>query len=102
REPDFQQAVGHERDGNDREEKRHVFAEQRSADFPPSAELSHTGRGLFQPGDHSITSSARSRKDSGIFSPMARAVLRLTTSSNLVGCWTGKSAGFSPLRMRST
>ena len=24
------------------------------------------------------------------------------TSSNLVGCWTGISAGFSPLRMRPT
>jgi hypothetical protein len=30
------------------------------------------------------------------------AVLRLITSSNLVGSCTGKSAGFSPLRMRST
>jgi hypothetical protein len=25
--------------------------------------------------------------------PSAFAVVRLTTSSNLVGCWTGKSAG---------
>ena len=32
----------------------------------------------------------------------ALAVLRLTTSSNLVGCSTGMSAGFRPLRMRST
>ena len=31
--------------------------------------------------------------------PSAFAVLRLITSSNLVGCCTGKSAGFSPLRM---
>ena len=28
------------------------------------------------------------------------AVLRLMTSSNFVGCSTGRSAGFSPLRMR--
>ena len=28
------------------------------------------------------------------------AVFRLITSSNLVGCSTGKSAGFSPFRMR--
>jgi hypothetical protein len=49
---------------------------------------------------HSITSSARNRKDSGIFSPSALAVFRLTTSSNLVGCSTGRSAGFSPLRIR--
>ena len=27
------------------------------------------------------------------------AVLRLMTSSNLVGCMTGRSAGFSPLRI---
>jgi hypothetical protein len=30
------------------------------------------------------------------------AVLRLMTSSNFVGAFTGMSAGFSPLRMRST
>jgi hypothetical protein len=28
------------------------------------------------------------------------AVLRLITKSNFVDCWTGKSAAFSPLRMR--
>src|SRR5262249_22990683 len=33
---------------------------------------------------HSITSSARARKDSGIVRPIAFAVLTLTTSSNLV------------------
>src|SRR5207237_456867 len=49
---------------------------------------------------HSITSSARARNDSGIARPIAFAVLRLMTSSNLVGCTTGRSAGFSPLRMR--
>jgi hypothetical protein len=35
---------------------------------------------------YSIISSARSKNDSGIVSPSALAVLRLTTSSNLVGC----------------
>jgi hypothetical protein len=30
---------------------------------------------------------------------MALAVLRLMTRSNLVGCVTGRSAGFSPLRI---
>src|SRR4029079_11424889 len=48
---------------------------------------------------HSITSAARSRKDSGIASPSVLAVLRLTTTSNLTGACTGRSAGFSPLRM---
>jgi hypothetical protein len=33
--------------------------------------------------------------------PSVLAVLRLMTSSYLVGFCTGRSAGFSPLRMRS-
>src|SRR5450631_1450965 len=48
---------------------------------------------------YSITSSARSRSDSEIVSPIAFAVLLLMRNSNLVGCSTGKSAGFSPLRI---
>src|SRR5262249_42052773 len=51
---------------------------------------------------HSITSSARPRSVSGTSIPSALAVLRLITSSYLVGACTGRSAGFSPLRMRST
>jgi len=51
---------------------------------------------------YSITSSARRRIDGGNVMPRALAVLRLITSSYLVGCWTGRSAGFSPLRMRPT
>ena len=51
---------------------------------------------------HSITSSTRDRNDSGIVSPSALAVLRLTTSWNLVGCWTGRSAGLAPFRILST
>src|SRR6267378_954376 len=43
---------------------------------------------------HSITSSARNRIDIGSSMPIALAVLRLTISSNLVGCSTGRSAGF--------
>ncbi len=38
---------------------------------------------------HSITSSARARKDSEIVSPIALAVLRMTTCSKRVGCSTG-------------
>src|SRR5262245_7745411 len=49
---------------------------------------------------HSITSSAATWRVSGIVSPSALAVLRFIMSSNLVGCMTGKSAGFSPLRIR--
>jgi hypothetical protein len=51
---------------------------------------------------YSITSSARSKKDSGIVKPSALAVVRLMTRSNLVGCCTGKSAGFVPRRILST
>jgi len=51
---------------------------------------------------HSITSSARASRDGGTVNPSAFAVLRLITSSYLVGACTGRSAGFSPLRMRST
>jgi len=52
--------------------------------------------------DHSITSSARASKLSGTVRPSALVVLRLITSSYLVGACTGRSAGFSPFRMRST
>ena len=48
---------------------------------------------------HSMTSSERARIDGGTVRPSASAVLRLITSSNLVGCWTGRSAGFSPLSL---
>src|SRR5262249_23278554 len=51
---------------------------------------------------HSITSSARASTLAGISKPVALAVLRLITSSYLVGACTGSSAGLSPLRMRST
>src|SRR5262245_51640772 len=51
---------------------------------------------------YSITSSARASRVGGTSRPSALAVLRLMTSSYLVGACTGRSAGFSPLRMRST
>src|SRR5215469_1409677 len=51
---------------------------------------------------HSIISSARASSEGGTVRPIALAVLRLITSSYLVGACTGRSAGFSPLRMRST
>ena len=51
---------------------------------------------------YSITSPARTSSDGGTLRPSALAALRLITSSYLVGACTGRSAGFSPLRMRST
>src|SRR5262249_57035579 len=53
-----------------------------------------------QAASHSITSSARSKSDSLSFSPSALAVLTLIINSTFVGCNTGRSASFSPLRMR--
>src|SRR5262249_40581828 len=47
-------------------------------------------------GPYSITSSASESRLSEILMPSAFAVFRLITSSNLVGCTTGSSAGFSP------
>ena len=49
---------------------------------------------------HWITSSAVANSVSGMMRPRALAVLRLMTSSNLVGRQTGRSEGLSPLRMR--
>src|SRR5262245_50241003 len=56
----------------------------------------------FAPPLHSITSSARASRVDGTSMPRAFAVFMLMTSSYLVGACTGRSAGFSPLRMRST
>jgi hypothetical protein len=49
---------------------------------------------------YSITSSARVTSVSGSVIPSAFAVFKLMTNSNFVGCCTGRSAGFSPLRIR--
>jgi hypothetical protein len=50
---------------------------------------------------YSITSSARASSVGGTVRPSALAVLRLIISSYLVGSCTGRSRGFSPLRIRS-
>src|SRR6516165_3221843 len=49
---------------------------------------------------HSITSSASATSIGGTSIPSAFAVFALITSSNLVDCCTGKSAGLVPLRIR--
>src|SRR3989442_8121334 len=59
-------------------------------------EESHCASDKGAPIHHSITWSARESTDCGIVRPSAFAVLRLITSSNLVGCSTGRSAGFAP------
>ena len=61
----------------------------------PASENLHTS-------GHSITSLARVTNDCGTARLIAFAVFRLITSSYLVGACTGSSAGFSPLKIRST
>jgi hypothetical protein len=57
-------------------------------------------RDEFAPPHHSITSSARASSVGGTSTPIALAVPRLMISSTFVDCWTGRSAGFSPFRIR--
>ena len=49
--------------------------------------------------DHLVGAGEQCR---GLVRPSLLAVLRLMTSSTFVGCCTGKSAGFSPLRILAT
>jgi len=51
---------------------------------------------------YSITSVACATSVVGTVMPSALAVLRFITSSNLVGCCTGRSAGFAPSRILAT
>jgi hypothetical protein len=51
---------------------------------------------------HSITSSATASSLSGTVRPSAFAVLRLIDRTYFTGVCTGRSDGFSPLRIRST
>ena len=68
---------------------------------PPG--IANAGVGLLNPlWVHWITWSARMRTDRGMVRPRAFAVFRLTTSSNRVGCSTGRSAGLAPFRILST
>ena len=53
-------------------------------------------------GIHWMAWSARWSSDGGIVSPSAFAVFRLMTSSNLLGCSTGRSPGLAPFRILST
>ena len=64
-------------------------------DVPLSANGGHRGR-------YSITSSARASSVGEISMSRALAVFKFMTNSYFVGACTGRSAGFSPLRIRST
>src|SRR5262249_6282796 len=79
---------------------------QRTRDQPDQDEQDEVHGSLllrmFTPASYSITWSARCSRDCGIVRPRALAVLRLMTSSNFVGCSTGRSAGLAPFRILST
>src|SRR6266852_2768832 len=70
--------------------------------FLPRARVGLLNRGHPWTLYYSITASARASSFGGISRPSAFAVWRLITSSNFVGCVTGRFAGFSPLRIRPT
>jgi hypothetical protein len=54
------------------------------------------------PALHLITLSARANTFGGMIRPICFAAFRLITSSNFVGCSTGRSAGLAPFRILST
>jgi 2-oxo-3-hexenedioate decarboxylase len=51
---------------------------------------------------YSITSSISASSEGESTKPSACAFFRLSTTGNFVGCSTGRSAGFAPLRILST
>jgi len=61
--------------------------------------LARNSRSAANKFHHSITSSAWASSKTGMLRPRALAVLRLITSSTLVLCWIGRSAGLAPLRI---
>jgi len=66
--------------------------------FVPEADVSSRSKATV----YSITSSARSKVDVGTDTPIALAVFKLSANSKLVGCSTGRSDGFAPLRILAT
>src|SRR5258708_6563110 len=92
---------------------RKAHCEQMSSGLPPIADMNEPCRHFAfvpQPDSctaakeahrlaQSINSSASNCIELGTSRPSARAVCRLMTNSSLVGCKTGKSAGFAPLRI---
>src|SRR6516225_2332969 len=78
--------------------KADMGTQPRNVCFVPKADKVHCSKIVR----YSITSSARAISDCGTVSPSAFAVLRLIINSYFVGACTGRSAGFSPLRIRST
>src|SRR5262249_2610637 len=80
-------------------EAAHLLALLRARDNRPRRRAAEQRDDLAAP-DHSITSSASASSIGGMSRPRVMAVCRLMMNSNLVGCATGSSFGFSPLRTR--
>src|SRR4051794_468642 len=85
-----------------------LFAQRREAwrgtlmaVFQPGEETAQGARAMASGSSrgYSITSSARAKIVCGIETPSEFAVLRLITSSYLVGSITGKSGGRAPLKI---
>jgi transposase len=70
------------------------FGNMRPRPAPPFSAINGQGA------RYSITSSAATSRVCGTVMPSTLAVLRLMNSSIFVDCWTGRSAGLAPLRMR--
>ena len=80
---------------------------QPKSNFPRTSSCTRADTQMMPPGSASPSSRTAKFTPSPKMSPLSLimsdfAVLRLITSSNFVGAWTGRSPGFSPLRMRST
>src|SRR5262249_47496401 len=82
-------------------EAAHPVALLRARRERPRSRSAADERDELAPLHHSITSSASASRLAGTSMPSAFAVLRLITKSNLIGCCTGMSAGFSPFRIRA-
>jgi hypothetical protein len=90
--------------------KRRIFAAHRFGRCQSEADMPRASRACRSDENgpdsrrqaYSITSSASASSFAGMSRPSTFAVLRLMTSSNFVGCSTGRSAGFAPCRILST
>src|SRR5262249_14358185 len=78
--------------------KTDMVQQDRDVCLVPKADILRSSK----EGRYSITSSASCWSLSGTSRPSVLAVLRLMTSSNLVGCSTGNSAGLAPCMTLAT
>src|SRR6516164_6801085 len=86
---------------HDHADAPHPFALLRARRERPGDRCAAEKRDELAP-RHSITSSARASNASGTVKPSALAVFKFMISSKWVGCSTGRSAGWAPLRILST